>query len=96
MSKPKTKHDWLATLDDRSRLRSWKYRDLKRALESVDAQEVSSEGSHRTWKHADYRDLLTLVKRGNKTLPTGYVKAVRELLRTVIAAEENREDDEDN
>lgn len=93
MKAPKTAAEWLAVLEDFTRLRSWKYRDLKKALESADAQEVSRDGDHRTWKHGDYRDLVTLVDNGNKPLPIGYVKDVRALMRAVVAQEDDNEDD---
>jgi len=80
---------WLAMLEDSSRRGSWRFRDLKKALESADTREVSQKGSHRTYKHAEYRDLVTLVDNGNDPLPIGYVNDVRRLMRAVVTSEES-------
>ncbi len=74
-------------LEDRKRLRSWRYRDLRAALTCAQANLVSEKGSHRTYKHGDHRDLVTLVDKGNDTLPIGYVKDVAKLLRAIVEQE---------
>jgi predicted RNA binding protein YcfA (HicA-like mRNA interferase family) len=77
-------HEWLSIVEDPSRRRSLTFGDLHRALVSAGAVRLSSKGSHRTYKHGDYRDLVTLVDRGNTPLPIGYVKDVARLLRAVL------------
>lgn len=77
-------------LEDRTRLRSWCYRDLRAALKSAHADLVSQKGSHRTYKHGDHRDLVTLVDKGKDTVPIGYVKDVAKLLRAIVEREDER------
>jgi len=79
-----TAEEWLAQLGDSRQRRTWRFRDLEAALLAAGARCVSQKGSHRTFKHGDYRDLVTLVDRGNDTLPIGYVKAVVRLLEDVL------------
>jgi predicted RNA binding protein YcfA (HicA-like mRNA interferase family) len=83
----KSGQEWLADLETPNRRRSWRFRELAAALESVDAHCVSSKGDHRTYKHGDYPDLVTLVDRGNNPLPIGYVQDVVRLLRAVLQHE---------
>lgn len=79
--------EWLEDLRDPSSRRSWKYHDLAKALESANAVLVSKKGSHRTFKHGNHPDLVTLVDRGSKPLPIGYVKDVVALLEAVTETE---------
>ena len=74
-------------LEDPNRRGSWLYRDLKSALEAAEADLVSQKGSHRTFKHPEYRELVTLVDKRNEPLPYGYVRDVIRLLIAVIDKE---------
>lgn len=82
--------EWLAMLKDPSRRRSWRFRDLEAALVAGRAACVSRRGSHRTFKHGSYGDLVTLVDKGNDPLPIGYVQDVVRLLEAVARLEETK------
>ncbi len=71
-------------LEDPNRRRSWKFDDLAVALRATGATEVSRRGSHRTYKHGDCPQLLTLVDRGNDPLPIGYVRDTVRLMRAAL------------
>ena len=57
----------------------WTFGDLERVLLHVGFAPVSSEGSHRTFKHVRHPKLFTL-RDGPGELPTGYA---RDLLRRI-------------
>lgn len=75
-------------LEDPSRRRGWRFRDLQAALLAAGAAEVSRRGSHRTFKHGESRFLVTLVDRGNDPLPIGYAGDVARLLRAITGGED--------
>jgi predicted RNA binding protein YcfA (HicA-like mRNA interferase family) len=77
----------LAQLKEPGRRRSWRFRDLEAALLAAGAACVSKRGSHRTFKHGNHRDLVTLVDKGNDPLPIGYVQDVVRLLEALVLPE---------
>ena len=59
-----------------------RYRDLERVLLDAGAADVSGKGSHRTWKHRDVGELLTLVGGAGDVLPV-YIRKVRKYLKLI-------------
>jgi predicted RNA binding protein YcfA (HicA-like mRNA interferase family) len=61
-----------------------RYGDLKRMLEDAGCQQVSSGGSHRTFKHPAIRPILTLKDPGSGDVLPVYIRMTRQLLEQVL------------
>jgi predicted RNA binding protein YcfA (HicA-like mRNA interferase family) len=59
-----------------------RYRDLARILTAAGAVEVSRRGSHRSWKHPEVGDLVTLVDGPGDVLAV-YIRMVRKYLKQI-------------
>lgn len=59
-----------------------RYRDLAKVLKDAGADEVSRNGSHRTWKHPAVGDLITIVD-GSGDVLTVYIRSVRKYLEQI-------------
>ncbi len=60
-----------------------RYGRLKSLLADADAQEVSRDGSHRTWKHPAVPDLLTIPEGSGDVLPV-YIRKTRKYLQEIL------------
>jgi len=61
------------------------YDDLARMLERSDCKQVSSSGSHRTFRHLSVEPILTLRDSGSGEVLPVYIRKTRQFLEQVLA-----------